>query len=172
MSNSKAPHKTLTVVTLGVLVAMHIILSRFLSINAWHLKIGFTFVPVFVAACCFGPVAAGIVGGLGDFLGAILFPIGPYFPGFTLTCALTGVIYGLFFYKKQTWPRILTAVLVNQFGISLFITTLWISILYGSAYWPLLVSRVGQCLILAPLEFVVMMALVKPVAYCKKGVLA
>lgn len=161
---------TKTITTLGLLVAMHIILSRFLSINAWNIKIGFTFVPVFVAAYLFGPVAAGVVGGLGDFLGAILFPIGPYFPGFTLTCALTGVLYGLFFHKKQTPVRILGAVLVNQFGISLFITTFWISVLYGSAYGPLLVSRLPQCAILAPLEFVVMVAMTKPLAYFRKEV--
>ncbi len=163
---------TKTVVTLGLLVAIHIVLSRFLSINTPYLKIGFTFVPVFVAAYFYGPVPAGIVGGLGDFLGAILFPIGPYFPGFTLTCALTGVLYGLFFHKKQTWPRVLTAVLVNQFGISLFITTFWISFLYGSSYWPLLISRIGQCVILAPLEFVVMMAMTKAFAHYRKEVFA
>ena len=30
-------------VTIGLLVALHIILSRFLSVNAWNMKIGFAF---------------------------------------------------------------------------------------------------------------------------------
>ena len=34
-------------VTCAALIAAAIVLSRFLSINAWNLKIGFTFVPVF-----------------------------------------------------------------------------------------------------------------------------
>ena len=38
--------QTKLVVTIGLLAAMHIILSRFLSINAWNIKIGFAFVPV------------------------------------------------------------------------------------------------------------------------------
>ena len=88
-------------VTCAALIAAAIVLSRFLSINAWNLKIGFTFVPVFLAAYLYGPLGGAIVGGIADFLGATLFPIGAYFPGFTLTCVLTGVVYGLLLQKKQ-----------------------------------------------------------------------
>ncbi len=150
---------TKLVVTVGLLVAIHIILSRFLSINAWNIKIGFAFVPVFVAAWLYGPVPAALVGGLGDFLGAVLFPIGPYFPGFTLSCALTGIIFGLLLHKEQTMPRILTAVALNQFGVSLFLTTLWISILYGSPYGALLATRVVQAAILSVVELSVITVL-------------
>ena len=144
---------------LGILVAIHIILSRFCSINTWNLKIGFAFVPVFAAAYLFGPAPAAIVGGLGDFLGAILFPIGPYFPGFTLNCALTGVIFGLLLHSRPTLPRVAAATVLNQFVLSLFGTTLWISILNGAPYWPLLVSRIPQTAILSVLEVTVMLAL-------------
>ena len=75
-----------TIVYLGVLTALEIVLNRFLSINAWNIKIGFSFVPIVVAAILYGPIAAGIVAALCDFLGAILFPIGAYFPGFTESC--------------------------------------------------------------------------------------
>ena len=149
------------IVIVGLLTAIHIVLSRFLSINAWNIKIGFAFVPVFVAAYFFGPLAAALVGGLGDFLGAILFPIGPYFPGFTLSCVLTGVVLGLFLHKKQTLPRILAATAINQFGIGLFLTSLWISILYGSSYTALLATRVVQAAILMVTETVVIFALSK-----------
>ena len=37
---------TSMIVYIGVLTAMEIVLNRFLSINAWNLKIGFSFVPV------------------------------------------------------------------------------------------------------------------------------
>ena len=43
-----------TMVTCAALIAAAIVLSRFLSINAWNLKIGFTFVPVFLAAYLYG----------------------------------------------------------------------------------------------------------------------
>lgn len=146
---------TQMIVMLGLLTAMEIVLARFLSIATWNLKIGFSFVPVAMAAAMYGPLAGGAVAALGDFLGAMLFPIGPYFPGFTLTALLTGAVLGLFLHKKQTALRILGAVAVNQLVLSLFLNTLWISILYSSPYGPLFLTRIGQCAILAPIQFVV-----------------
>lgn len=145
----------------GLMVAMHIILSRFLSINAWNIKIGFTFVAVFVGAYLYGPIAGAIIGGLGDFLGAVLFPIGAYFPGFTLNCALTGVVFGLLLYKKQTKARIGIAVAIDILGISLWLTPLWISILYGSPYIPVVVSRIPQIIIMLIVEAVCIYYLIK-----------
>ena len=150
MTGSKFNTRTLT--SLALLTALEIVLSRFLSINAWNIKIGFSFVPIVVAALLFGPLEAGIVAALGDFLGAILFPIGAYFPGFTLTAFLTGCVFGFFLHKKQDWPQILVAVGINQFVLSLFLNTLWISILYGSPYGPLLATRIVQCLILTAVQ--------------------
>ncbi len=100
------------------------------------------------------PIGAGLVAALGDFLGALLFPIGTYFPGFTLTAFLTGCVYGFFLYKEQSWPRIIAAVGINQLILSLFLNTLWISILYGSPYGPLLATRLVQCLILTAVQLI------------------
>lgn len=144
---------TKVLVTAGLLVALHIILSRFCSINAWNIKIGFAFVPTFVAAYLYGPAIGVVVGALGDFLGATLFPIGQYFPGFTLSCALTGLVFGLFLHKKQSVPRIAAAV-CDELLISFLLTSFWISTLYGAPYLPLLGTRIVQCLIMMPIEFV------------------
>lgn len=145
---------TKVLVTAGLLVALHIILSRFCSINAWNIKIGFAFVPTFVAAYLYGPAIGVVVGALGDFLGATLFPIGQYFPGFTLSCALTGLVFGLFLHKKQSVPRIAAAVFCDELLISFLLTSFWISTLYGAPYLPLLGTRIVQCLIMMPIEFV------------------
>lgn len=146
---------TRTLTSMALLIALEIVLSRFLSISAWNTKIGFAFVPVVIAAILLGPLYAGIVGALADFLGAILFPIGTYFPGFTLTAFLMGLCYGLFLYRSQSFPRILGAVAVHQLVLSLLLNTLWISLLYGSPFVPLLVSRLPQCAILAAVQLVV-----------------
>ena len=155
---------TRTVTPLALLTAIEIVLSRFLSVNAWNIKIGFSFVPVVVAAILYGPLGAGVVGALGDFIGAVLFPIGAYFPGFTLTAFLTGFVFGLFLYKKQDWPRSIAAVGINQFVLSLFLNTLWISILYGSPYVPLLATRVVQCVILTAVQLACIQAIAKAVS--------
>lgn len=137
---------------LAVLIAVEVVLSRFLSISLWNLKIGFSFVPVMLAAYLLGPVGGLLVGGLGDFIGAILFPIGAYFPGFTVTAAITGLIFGLLLYKKCNLPRILISVFSTQIICGLLINTWCISYLYGSAYWPLFVTRLAQVGVMIVLE--------------------
>ncbi len=151
---SKPFFTTRTLTSLALLTALEIILSRFLSLSMWNIKIGFSFIPVVVAAMLFGPLAAGTVGALADFIGALLFPIGTYFPGFTLTAFLTGLVFGFFLYRGRSWPRAVAAVAVNQFVLSLFLNTLWISLLYGSPYGPLLATRVIQCIILSAVQLV------------------
>jgi len=161
-----------TMVVCAALIAAAIVLSRFLSINAWNLKIGFTFLPVFLAAYLYGPIGGALVGGVADLLGATLFPIGAYFPGFTLTCVLQGAVYGVLLNKKQTPVRILLAVAIVQLVLGLLLNTLWISILYGSSFEALLVTRVVQCLIMIPVEFIVIGMMSKMMARHKSSIIA
>ena len=152
---------TKNLVLMAMLTALEIVLSRFLSISAWNTKIGFAFVPVVLAALLLGPLYAGVVAALADLLGAILFPVGAYFPGFTLTAFLMGLTYGLFLYRKQDFLRIFAAVAVHQLLLSLLLNTLWISVLYGSSFVPLLVTRIAQCAILWAVQLAVIPLLVQ-----------
>ena len=126
------------VAQLAILVAMEVVLSRFLSINIWSNKIGFAFLPVAVTAMYYTPLTTGITAAVADMIGALLFPSGPFFPGFTLTAFLGGIVYGL------------------------FLNTLWLSMMYNSPYWPLLTTaRLWQCLIMVPVQFFVVLAVAK-----------
>ena len=146
---------TKKLITLAVLVAMDVVLTRFLSINAWNTRIGFGFVPMVIAAMMYGPLPAGIVAALADFIGAILFPTGPYFPGFTFSVFLMGIVFGVFLYKDRSLWRIVVSVLITQFVISLFLTTYWIHVLYGAKYVPLLATRVVQSGIISAAQIIV-----------------
>ena len=147
------------IVTMGLMVALNVVLARFLSINTDTLRIGFGFVPIFVTAVLYGPVAAGIVAVLADIVGATMFPTGPFFPGFTLTAFCTGLTFGLLLHRKQTMVRIAAATAVNQLILGLLVNTFWQSILYGTPFLARMYLRIPQCLILIPVEFVVMAAL-------------
>ncbi len=155
--NTNAKRITFT----AVLTALEIILSRFLSINAWNIKIGFNFIPVVLAALLLGPVWAGLVAALGDLIGAILFPIGAYFPGFTISAFMTGIIFGLLLFEKQTVLRTVIAVLINQLIISLLVNSAWICVVYGSPYLPLIPARLVQCAILIPVQIIVIIVIQK-----------
>jgi len=150
---------TKMIVLLGLLTAAEIVLSRFCSFNTWNLKIGVSFIPVALAAMLWGPISGGIVAALGDFLGAILFPIGAYFPGFTATAFLTGCVYGLFLYRKQSLPRVLCVIAVNGVMGTLLLNTLWISIAYGSPFGATFVSRLVQAGAVAVFQFFVLSAM-------------
>jgi len=152
---------TRTIVILGLLAAIQIVLSRFLSFSVWNMKIGFGFVPVVIAAMMFGPLQAAIVGGVSDFLGAILFPIGPYFPGFTLTACLTAILFGLFLRERQTLVRVAGAVVLTQLICSLLINTYWISLVYGAPFISLIPPRLIQTAILVPVQIATTMVLAK-----------
>ena len=146
---------------LGVLTAMEIVLSRFLSISTWNTKIGFAFIPVALAAMLYGPLPAGLTAACADFIGAVLFPIGAYFPGFTLTAFLGGVVFGLFLHPVQSAGRVAAAVFLKQFVLGLLLNTFWISLLYGSPYLPLLSTRLFQAVLLGAVEFAVILLLAK-----------
>lgn len=136
---------------IGVLVALELVLSRF-TIHTWNLKIGFSFVPVVVAGIFYGPVAGGLVAAIGDVLSAVLFPVGAFFPGFTLTAFLTGVVFGVLLKKRQTLPNILLSVVIVQFVISQGINTFFISLLYGSPFMALFFTRIYQTVLMSAVQ--------------------
>ena len=143
------------VVTLALLIALEIILTRFLSINTPIVRIGFGFLPVAVCGILYGPLWAGAAYACGDILGMLIFPSGQYFPGFTATAVVTGVIYGLYLYKKEvTWPRVILASMTVLIISTLCLNTLWLSILYGNAFLGMLPTRIMEAAILWPVQVV------------------
>lgn len=146
-------NKTTKIVVAGLLLAMEIILTRFLSINTTFLRLGFGFLPIAMLAILYGPIWAGVTYAIGDVIGAILFPSGPFFPGFTLSAVLTGAVFGLILYKHEiTWKRSLLASCVVVLFIDLLLNTCWLSILFGQAYLILIPTRIIKVAFAIPVE--------------------
>lgn len=120
----KQKSMTHRLVLMAMFTAVQIILSRFLSINLWNLKIGFSFIPSVLAGILLGPLSAGLVGLVADVLGATLFPIGAFFPGFSLTSFITAFGYGFFLHKNQSVKNIVAAVLFSEIVGTIFLNTL------------------------------------------------
>lgn len=156
--------------TMALLAALEIVLSRFLSISAWNTKIGFSFVPIVIAAIMMGPVPAMIVAAVADVVGALLFPQGAFFPGFTLTAALSGLNYGLWLHKKPDILHTVGAVAVHQLVLSLLLNTLWISVLYGSPYKALIVTRIPQTVIISVVQLVCIPLIAEAVKRIEKAI--
>ena len=140
---------------LALLIAVGVVLGRLVPVlRVWNTKIEFSFVAVMLAACIAGPVGGLVTGALIDFIGAILLPTGPYFPGFTATAALTGLVFGLLLYKKCNLGRIVIAVLSTQIVCGFLLNTLFISILYTKAFTVLLATRAIQVVVMSVIEIV------------------
>lgn len=152
--SSKLQPKNLAI--LSLLLAMDIVLSRFFAVQLPIVKLTFAFIPLSMAGILFGPIPAAIVAGIGDFMGTILFPMGAYFPGYTITAFLTGMVYGIFLHRKSvTLWRIACAVGIISIILNLCLNTIWIQMTTGKAYLAILPTRVIKSVVLAPVQIIV-----------------
>jgi ECF transporter S component (folate family) len=145
--------KTKTIAFVGLLVSMEVIFTRFLSFQTPIVRIGFGFIPIAFSAILFGPFIGGLAAAISDILGMMIFPKGPYFPGFTLSAFLTGAIYGLFLYKKPvTIVNISKSVLLITIFVDLGLTTLWLYMTTGEAAAALFIPRTLKSAIMLPVQ--------------------
>ncbi len=153
---SKSNNHLVTVVCVALLIALDVILTRFLSIQTQFLRIGFGFLPIAVAGIAYGPVWGFICGAVGDILGMLIYPSGAYFPGFTLTAALTGVVFGVLLYNNKTsLVRIIMASAIVCIFLNLILDTLWLHIMYGNGFLAILPGRLVKCALNIPIYVIV-----------------
>ena len=140
---------------LALLTALQVVLGNLTQIPFVGKQFNFGFLPVAAAGALLGPLPAAIVGALGDFIGAHLFPAGAYFPGFTLTGAVVGLLYGLPLHSKQPcWIRVAIAAVLGMIP-NLFLNSLWLSMLYASkTYWVWVTSRAISYLVEIPVQVI------------------
>ena len=150
-----------TIAMMGVLMGMQLILTRFIVIQTPFVRIGFSFIPTIIMAMMFGPILTGVGSTLSDFVGITLFPtVGAYFPGFSLSAFLTGVIYGVFFYKKEmTWRRVILANVIVMVVIEMVLNTYWLYLMLGPGVLGQLPFRIVKSLILLPIQVGMMYAI-------------
>lgn len=142
-----------TITQIALLMALEIILTRFVSIQTPIVRIGFGFLPSAMIGMLFGPWIGGTAGILTDLAGTFLGGSAVFFPGFTLSAFLGGFIYGVFLHNKpkSLW-RISLAVLVITIFVNLGLNTLWIYMLTKEAAIAILPARLIQNAILAPIR--------------------
>lgn len=145
--------KTRNMIFIALLIAINVVLTRFVAIQTPIVRIGFGFIPIALSAMFFGPIIGGITAALADIVGMMIFPQGAYFPGFTLTAFLGGAFYGIFLYNKpKTWLNILLAALTISIVANLGLNTLWLSMITGNAAIAIIVPRIIKEIILIPIR--------------------
>ena len=149
--------KPRTLATAAMLAALNLVLNQFTIPVSQLLEIGFDFLTVAATAYLCGPWVAGLSGFITDVMGYLLRPNGPYFPGFTLSAVLLGIVYGLWYYKKEvSIPRIIGCKLTVTLLFNFLLTPLWLHIMYGQAFVLLSSMRIIKNLIKFPVDVALM----------------
>ncbi len=155
------------IILTAILLALTIVLSRFLSIKTPLMKLSFEFLPTMICATWLGWKWTVLMKVLADLIGATLFPSGAFFIGYTITTAVAGLLYGLLLYRptpthpsyRQYVLRVLIALVLVALVANLALNTVWTSITSGQAFWPLLAGRIYKNLITVPVHFVIFLAI-------------
>ena len=145
---------------IAVLIAMQIVLGRIAAINVGnYLKISFGFIPIAVCGILTGPFWTLLMASVCDILGALLFPTGAFYWGFTLVAAAGGLIYGLFLYqKKENLLRCMLCTLTVAMICNILLNTVFliqIGAMVGpgnEGFWTVMWTRVLKNLIQFPVN--------------------
>lgn len=149
--------KTKKLALSALLITADVILTRLLAINTNVMKIGLGFAAVALCALLYGPWWAALTAALGDLLGSLLFPTGAYFPGFTLTAACTGLIFGLLLKRGDRSPRPVLAAALNTLLVSYLANTWMICLITGNPMKVMLAARAVQLAVMLPLQSLVLL---------------
>ena len=145
----------------GLLLAILIVFDRFISIKTQYLQISISFLPIMIAAIVLGPKYSTAIAALGDFIGAMLWPFGTYFVGFTIVDAIVGLVYGLLLYNKKEDEfyegknlliRLCISSAIVLWIVELPCMSLMLSLLYGNAFLAVLTGRLATKLIMFPIQ--------------------
>lgn len=143
----------------ALMVAMTVVLSRILCIQTPATKISFSFFPVAMAAMLYGPLWGAICGGMADMIGALMFPVGAFNPMFSVTAAITGLIYGICYHRKFSkgnkaapflWAFAGSA--ANAVIVTLLANTLLLYLYFNMGFVATIGSRIAQVAILVPVQ--------------------
>lgn len=163
---------TKQIAQMGLLLALAIVLKSvafYIPIfGVLGIRVGFMDVVVAASGAFFGPLSGMVFGVFYDLLAYLVFPTGgPYFPGFTISFALVGVLGGLFLHKrlaagKETgYRRCIALFVVIALTVDLVLNTLWLSMLTGKAFLVLLPPRLLAKAVMVPVNAYVLLLFVK-----------
>ena len=155
-------HKTRTLAVTALFIAMNITMDA-MNIRIQltpQLRIEFAFLANAMVGMLFGPVVAMMAGAAGDLVG-FLFNNGggAYFPGFTVTAVLAGLVWGIAFYRRPvSYRRAFCAKLVVNLLLNICLNSIWLKILYGKGLLADLPLRIFKNVAMLPLEALMLVA--------------
>ena len=155
------------IVFLGLMIALNVALTEVAKLFQLiplltYIRPSLAFIPIAASAAMYGPLWAGAAAAAADVISYFLFPSGgPYFPGFTLSAFLAGIILGILIYRhKPSVFRALAACVLSIAIVDVALNTLWLHYFFvPGSLTALLLPRLIKSLIFAPFEVAITFAL-------------
>ena len=157
-------------------IAMLIAVTAVLGFVSGKLRIGtfskfsFNFISVYFTAVLFGPVVAGLVGVVGDFISAI--GTGPYLWMIGLVEFIYGFIFGILFYQKEVATEKHSIFVLKSLAATLIVAAVdifvksYVLMSVGFAPNPLgaaIIMRLPMIAVMSAIRFVVLVIMEKSV---------
>lgn len=152
----------------AIIVALQIILSRYLGIQTELFQISFGFVPIVISSMALGPWWAATSAILADFVGTMIAGTGAYNPMFSINAVLYALLFAWFLYNKpySVW-RIVICVLIQLIFVSIPLTPLWLYIYHKyftgaiKAFEVIFMTKLIASIIEAVIKIVVLIPICK-----------
>lgn len=167
-NSSKELKNVLCLVTVGLLLAVKWALGLVSIQITQFLKLSFEFLVMTIIGLLYGPTVGALSGGLSDIINYISNPRGPYFPGFTVSAIVGGILYGIILYRKKvTIKRCIIANITVVIIVDIVLNTIFLTMLYGYSMIAILPLRIAKNLLLVPINVVMMNFVLKLVEKIK-----
>jgi ECF transporter S component (folate family) len=149
--------KIRNLVLAALVVSFATIIGTFSIPVALNLHISFTFLFIAFGCMIYGPILGLFAGAAFDIIGYITHPFGAFFPGYTLSAMLSGLIYGLFLYRcRLSVLHIFLAKLIVNYGVNVLLGSLWSKILIGRAFLFFFINSLIKNTLMLPIEVVLL----------------
>lgn len=151
------------IVSGGIFMALTILFTYVFAIQTTFIRIDFAFIPVAVYAFVWGAKKAAVMAMLADIIGSNLFMPGLYFPGFTLSAAVSAFIYGRFLYKREiTFKRLFIMNALVFIITDCILNNIWLTLMYHDAATAFYAIRLVKSSVLTFLKAAILYNLFKP----------
>lgn len=158
---------------IAILSALSIVCNMYSITITADISISFTYIVGFLSGVFLGPIDGFAVGAIGDGIGCIIAPKGPYAPSVTISSALMGVLFWVIFRFCKRMPvyvRIVLGYLLVFFVCSVLINTTTWYFMYSSKsnYFAYLLSRNVFQIIVVAVNCVLTCILYRPLSVAMK----
>ena len=159
----------------AMLIALKVILEKLSIGDPAVLKFSFGFIATALIGYFLGPWLGGMAMVINDLISNTIFSSGRmFFPGFTVSAFISGVIAGIFLYnQKISWQRVTIYVFTQLLVTNVFFTTLWLYLMSlsssstGRTFMALLAIRVPKEVIMWPIETIIILVILRQIAKIK-----